>query len=96
MAEKNNQFLEYKGRPLVRCGKTVYYGNMSDPCVVCLTILSENDFEDIKLSGKVLIQLISTDPDLKPKDKIIKKSEKEGLYNALDLGAVWLERELKK
>lgn len=96
MAEKNSQFLTYKGKPLVRCGKTVYYGNMSDPFVVCLTIQTDKKLEDIALSEKVLIQLMSTNPELKPKEKIIKKSEKVGLFNALDLGAVWLERELKK
>ncbi len=96
MADKNSQFLTYKGKPLVRCGKTVYYGNMSDPFVVCLTIQTDKKLEDITLSEKVLIQLISTNPELRPKEKIIKKSEKVGLFNALDLGAVWLERELKK
>ncbi|MDE6723853.1 MAG: hypothetical protein K2J55_06635 [Eubacterium sp.] len=97
MAETKDTFLTYKGKPLVRCGKTVYYGNMSDPYVVCLNIQSDKEFKDISLSEKVLIQLINTDPDvINPKEKIIKKSEKTGLFTALDLGAVWLERELKK
>lgn len=96
MAEsKKEKFLEYKGKPLVRCDKTIYYGNMSDPYVICLNVLDHKDIEDLKVSGKVLIQLISTDPDVSPKEKIIKKSEKNGLFNALDLGAVWLERALK-
>lgn len=96
MAEsKKQKFLEYKGKPLVRCGKTIYYGNMSDPYVICLNVLDDSQLEDIKLSGKVVIQLLSTDPDASPKEKIIKKSEKNGLFNALDLGAVWLERAMK-
>ena len=33
---KKGEFLEYKGRPLVRCGNTIYYGSMADPFVVCL------------------------------------------------------------
>lgn len=95
MAGKN-EFLEYKGKPLVRSGKTIYYGSMSDPYVICLNIISEEDsVEDLKISGKVAIQLLNTDPDVSPKDKIVKKSEKIGLFNALDLGAVWLERALK-
>ncbi|MGN0529310.1 MAG: hypothetical protein ACI4IE_09270, partial [Eubacterium sp.] len=53
------------------------------------------DFKDINLSDSVAIQLLSTDTDLSPKDRIIKKSEKKGLFNALDLGVVWLERALK-
>ena len=93
MAEsKKEKILEYKGKPLVRCGKTIYYGSMSDPYVICLNILNDEDIKGLKVSGKVAIQLIDTSP----KEKIIKKSEKQGLFNALDLGAVWLERALKK
>lgn len=93
--KKKEKFLEYKGKPLVRCDKTIYYGNMSDPYVICLNVLDDKNLEDLKLSGRVVIQLINTDPDVSPKDKIVKKSEKTGLFNALDLGAVWLERALK-
>ncbi|MDD6620421.1 MAG: hypothetical protein PUE75_04955 [Eubacteriales bacterium] len=97
MAEgKKEKFLEYKGKPLVRCGKTIYYGSMADPYVVCLNVLSDEKIKDLNVSGKVAIQLLDTDPNVSPKDKVVKKSEKEGLFNALDLGAVWLERELKK
>ena len=94
MAEsKKEKILEYKGKPLVRCGKTIYYGSMSEAYVVCLNILSDEDIKGLKVSGKVAIQLIDTDPSVtSPKEKIIK----QGLFNALDLGAVWLERALKK
>lgn len=91
-----DNMLEYKGKPLVRSGNTIYYGSMSDPYVICLNIIDQQeDINDLKISGKIAIQLISTDPDVSPKEKIVKKSEKVGLFNALDLGAVWLERALK-
>lgn len=91
------KFLEYKGKPLVRCGKTIYYGNMNEPYVICLNIINEDDsIDDLKVSGKVAIQLLDTDENVSPKEKIVKKSEKIGLFNALDLGAVWLERALKQ
>lgn len=96
MAEFKDTFLTYKGKPLVRCGKTIYYGDMADPFVACLQIQSDKEFKDIKLSDKVLVQIINTYPQVGPKEKIVKKSEKEGIFNALDLGAVWLQRELKK
>lgn len=97
MAEnKKEKFLEYKGKPLVRSDKTIYYGNMKDPFVVRLNILSEGEnINGLNIAGKVAIQLLNTDSDLSPKDQVVKKSEKEGLFNALDLGAVWLERALK-
>lgn len=94
---KMEKFLEYKGKPLVRCGKTIYYGNMNDPYVICLNIINEDDsIDDLKVSGKVAIQLLDTDENVSPKEKIVKKSEKVGLFNALDLGAVWLQRALKQ
>ena len=89
------KFLEYKGRPLVRNGNTVYYGSMKDPFVICLNIKDTTELNDIKVADTVTIQLLSTDPDVSPKDRIVKKSEKKGLFTALDLGAVWLERALK-
>lgn len=96
MAEKQQEFLSYKGRPLVRSGNTLYYGYASDKCIVMLQILSTKEVNDITTADKVQIQLISTDPDLRPKDRILKKSEKTGLYEAMDIGSIWLERELRK
>lgn len=93
MAEK---FLEYKGKPLVRSGNTIYYGDMNDAYVVCLNIKNSSKLKDITLAEDVTIQLLATDESLSPKDRIIKKSEKKGLFDALDLGATWLARQLKK
>lgn len=93
----NNDFLTYKGKPLVRNGNTIYYGNMSDPYVLCLTVQSTRDNGNIEISDNVLIQVINTDPTIvNPAEKVVKKTEKKGLFNALDLGVVWLERKLKK
>ena len=69
---------------------------MNDPYVVCLTVKNADDLKDITLAKDVTIQLLSTDDTVSPKDRIIKKSEKDGLFTALDLGATWLERQLKK
>lgn len=96
MAKKSNKFLEYRGKPLVRCGNTIYYGNMNDPYVIMLQITSTKTFNDIEVADRVLIQLLNTDPDCRPRDRIVKKSEKKGLYNAMDIGTIWLERALGK
>jgi len=96
-AVKDEKFLTYKGKPLVRSGNTIYYGNMKDKFVVLMQILDskKDDVLGIEMSKKVTIQLLSSDLDLRIKDRIIKKSEKEGLYKALDLASVWLDRALK-
>lgn len=96
MAEKKQKYLMYKGKPLVRSGNTLYYGDMSEKCVVMLQILSTKTVKDLTVADKVQVQLMSTDPDLRMKERILKKSEKTGLYNAMDIGAVWLERALEE
>jgi hypothetical protein len=90
-----SEFLTYKGHPLVRCGDTLYYGNMADKYVVMLKILSKKTVGDLEVADKVSIQLMHTDEEMRAKDRIVKTSEKEGLYNAMDLGAIWLERALR-
>lgn len=93
MAE--NQFLMYKGRPLVRSGKTVYYGYMSEPCVIVIQIATTRELKGMEVADRVKVQLISTDPTIRMKDRILKTAERRGLYSAMDIGAIWLERELK-
>lgn len=92
---KDNNFLMYKGRPLVRSGKTIYYGYMSEPYVLILQITSTREVKGVEVADRVVIQLVKTDPDVRPRDKIVKKAERKGLYNAMDIGTIWLERELK-
>ena len=41
-----------------------------------------------------LQQLQLTDASIKSRDRVVKKSEKDGLYAAIDVAAVWLERAL--
>lgn len=96
MAETKEAFFTYKEMPLVRSGDTLYYGNMSDKYVVMLQILSKKTVSDLEIADKVSVQLLLTDPDVRPKDRIVKKSEKHGLYNAMDIGAIWLQRALSE
>ena len=89
MAEK---FLEYKGRPLVRSNDVIYYGNMNDEFVVRFTVLDSEKVSDIKVSKKIRIDLVKS----ADREKAVKTSEKEGFYEAMDLGFVWLNRHLNK
>ena len=86
--------LTYKGRPLRRKENLVYYGDMSDKYIVMLQIMETEPLQDLALSKRVSVQLQLTDPDIRVRDRVVKKAEKEGFYIALDLGAVWLERAL--
>lgn len=94
MAEKKNDFLTYKGKPIVRNGNTIYYGDMNDDYVIMMRILSSKEFGDTDLASKVSVQLVNTDPNVSIKEKIVKTSEKKGLYAAMDIADIWLTRAL--
>ena len=94
MAEKKETLLMYKGRPLVRCGNTLYYGDMAEKCVIVLQVLTTKTVGDMTVADKVQVQLMLTDPEVRMKDRLVKKSDKVGLYNAMDIGSIWLERAL--
>ncbi len=86
----------YKGRPLVRSGNTLYYGSLAEKCVVMMQIMSTKQVGDMTIADKIQVQLFSTDEELRMSDRILKKSEKHGLYNAMDIGSIWLERALNE
>lgn len=91
---ENKELLMYKGRPLMRKDNIAYYGSMADSHIVMLQILETKKVDDCELATKVSVQLQLTDPNLKSRDRVVKKSEKDGFYTALDVGCVWLERAL--
>ena len=83
-------FLTYKGKPLVRKDNEIYYGDMSEKYVIKLEILSTKTEGNLVLADKVKVLLMLSDTEIKLKDRIIKTSEKTGLYEAMDIGAIWL------
>ncbi len=94
MSEQN--LLTYRGFPLLRQGNLIYYGNITDKFIIMMQIMDTTTVKDIKLSTKVLVQLQSTDPNVKARSRVVKKSEKKGLYEAMDLASVWLTRALSE
>lgn len=90
------QFPTYKGKPLVRCGDVIYYGSMKDKYVVKLEIKSKKRVLDMDVADKVGIQLMLTDPEIRARKQIVKSSEKDGLYLAMDIADAWLERALSE
>ena len=93
-AKKKGIPLEYKGHPLRRKDNIIYYGSMSDKYIIMLQITDTKALDDLNMSTKVHVQLQYTDPDLKSRDRVVKKSDKTSLYEAMDVAAVWLERAL--
>ncbi len=86
--------LEYKGHPLQRKDNIIYYGSFTDKYIVMLQILDTKKVGDMDVATRVSIQLQLTDSNIKSRDRVAKKTEKDSLYNAIDVAAVWLERAL--
>ena len=95
MAEnKKTEGLIYKSHPLRRIDNIIYYGSMADKYIIMLQILDTKKEQDMDVATRVSVQLQLTDPDLKSRDRVVKKSEKDSLYAAMDVGSIWLERAL--
>ena len=92
--EKKAEGLVYTDHPLRRIDNLIYYGSMADKYIVMLQILETKKEQDMEVATKVSVQLQLTDPNLKSRDLVVKKSEKDSLYAAMDLGCIWLERAL--
>ena len=86
--------LVYKGHPLRRKDNIIYFGSMADKYIIMMQILETKKVEELDVATRVAVQLQLTDPDLRSRDRVVKKSEKSSLYAAMDVAAVWLDRAL--
>ncbi|MBQ3040866.1 MAG: hypothetical protein IJD42_04630 [Clostridia bacterium] len=84
MELKNKNYVEYKGKPLVREGDVLYYGFVNDPYILRLDIF----MKDAKGNPTMVFVTICPTNDT---NKVVKQVGKAGIYEALDVGAEWLE-----
>lgn len=93
-AEVKREGLVYKNHPLRRIGNMIYYGSMADPYIILMHVKESKKEKDLELATKVSIELQRTAVELRSRDRVVKRSEKETLYAAMDVAAIWLERAL--
>ena len=86
------EFITYKGFPLVRKGNQIYYGSMSDEFVANITMTSTKKENGMDIADKLKVVLLRTAKDIDPKDMVVKTSERGSLYEALDVANIWLTR----
>lgn len=89
--EVGNEFLEYKGKKLVRVENEIYYGNIDDPYVVTFRLEDNQQLKDITVSKKVIIELKTNEGKA---SKLVRQAERDGLYKAFDIGMFWLDQAL--
>lgn len=92
----NGKYLLYKGKPLVRENNIICYGDTEDDYILFLMILSSKKLEtpsgEQEVPDAILVQVLGREPGKEGHTKIIKQWQKNGLYAALDIGIVTLDR----
>ena len=91
---KKNNLLEYKGHPLMRKENIIYYGSKSKTHIIMMQILESSDYKGLPVAKRVSVQLQQTGANVRSKDRIVKKTEKNSLWSAMDIAAIWLNRAL--
>lgn len=82
-----NEFLEYKGKPLVRQGDELIYGDMADKYYIFMMIMSEKDTESGTVPDKIMVQLFESSTKNLTNQKIV-----SGFKEAFEFADAWLER----
>lgn len=82
-----NEYLEYKGKPLVRQDNEIIYGDLSDNYYIYMMIMTEKDTENGSVPDKIMLQLRESSTGLPKEQKVL-----NGLKVAFDYADAWLER----
>ena len=86
-----NEFLDYKGKKLVRVGNEIRYGNAEDPYIVCFRLEDNQELNDMTVAKRVIIELKTNEGEA---SKLLRQAERDGLYRAFDIGMFWLDQAL--
>ena len=87
MAEEQKLFT-YKGKPMVRRGDTIYYGDLNEKYIIIFTVKSKKKVGDLEVGDSVTIDLCTNGAG---KPKVIKKATRESLFEAIDIAEFWLD-----
>ncbi|MBE7037254.1 MAG: hypothetical protein E7403_08175 [Ruminococcaceae bacterium] len=91
MAKKAKEYLLYEGKPLLRDGNVLYYGDFNENFITRFTIVETKKLKDLNVASKVNVELLEKHGDDIRSARLTKKAERDSLYAALDIGVYWLE-----
>ena len=80
----------YQGKPLIRQDNAYVWGDMKERAVLILFVLSNKEVNGRQVPDNILVQVVSTENT----QNVLKQGQKNGLFAALDIGTVWLKKEL--
>lgn len=82
-----DEFVEYKGRPIVRQGDDIFYGDLSEKYYVYMMIMSDKKSpkSDETVPGTIMVQLLDSQTKKPEKQKVT-----NGLAEAFEFAEAWL------
>ena len=86
----NGNYLMYQGKPLIRQDNAYVWGDMNERAILILFVLSNKEVNGRQVPDNILVQVVSTENT----QNVLKQGQKNGLFAALDIGTVWLKKEL--
>ena len=92
---KKKKVLTYNGKPIIRCGNRIYYGNLEDKLILVLDITKTKDINGFSAADEVLVQIMDNTGEM-GKGQVYRKATRDNLYKALDIGEWWLKDALKQ
>nr|MBQ4319303.1 hypothetical protein [Clostridia bacterium] len=98
MAAVSGKHLMFRGKPFVRQDNLLCYGDMNDKYILFLLILTTKKIDtqnpDIKVEvpDKIIGQILSTDTSLPAHKRMVEQFDKSGLYDALEIGLIRLNK----
>lgn len=94
MAKEEKKYFEFNGKPFIRRGNVLYYGDPRDKYIVKFTVNSTVKAGEMDVADSVTVQL-TTNTLGEGKERIIKQAQRDGLYRAFDVGEYWLSDALE-
>ncbi len=82
-----DEFVEYKGRPIVRQGDDIFYGDLSEKYYVYMMIMSDKKSPkgEENVPGTIMVQLLDSKTKKPEKQKVT-----NGLAEAFEFAEAWL------
>ncbi len=90
-AVTERESLIYRGKPLIRDGNVLYYGDFNENFITRFTILESEKVNDLDMATKITIELLEKNGEDISTAKLTKKAERKSMWAALDIGIYWLE-----
>ncbi len=85
----------FRGKPLLRDGNQICYGDMRDEYMMFLMILSTRKVMVggvmSEVPGKVIVQILKTDTSLPVYERLVRQFEKNNLHDAFNAGLIALD-----